>query len=473
VLEHSQCGLKRIAPQRVGTSENICRIFGDFSIYSKRKVKKKDTVFIRKNISNSNVKSKIQNLISDGDSRNQTTEAIGIFYTKLGYNSKMLTYTDLIGVFFNMDPKDRDSRHSLPMFPFLNYIYNNQIHLPNYYLLYPFESIFQKNKKYYKNASLAQYFTDHYKVKNKGLIDTLLEILTRGNEQINLHKYNNLEKSSAKYLDNNRFDLETINPLMLKILDHYNVKPFDVLYSPNIVSSKTFVNVGTENQIHIPTYFFEILDLYGFKLNDVLNNMDTIIYTMNELYSFYQFGVKLKITTITQYSLNEYGIFDKIFDALCLARNNTGTFAINNNFIKRVHRFIPKNVKISFNYSKRIAERSKMFSERHGLVNKKPYDRLFDNTNHTLMCFMSFIDDNDPTKCGVLFCKNEYQASFRVKGDDIPNHKYNTLINALNINTNGILDTLEIKQVYSKQYFEDICQEKMAIIPTEWVDYIK
>ena len=128
-------------------SLTINKFTGDFSIYNRKRAKKKDIVFIRKNISNSNVKGRIQSLVSDGDSRNETNEAIGIFYSKLGYSSKMLNYTDLISVFFKVDPKDKDNKHSLPMFPFLNYIFENQIHIPNYYLLYPFESIFQKNKK--------------------------------------------------------------------------------------------------------------------------------------------------------------------------------------------------------------------------------------------------------------------------------------------------------------------------------------
>ena len=453
-------------------SLTINKVTGDFSIYNKKRAKKKDIVFIRKNISNSNVKSRIQNLISDGDSKNETNEAIGIFYSKLGYSSKMLTYTDLINVFFNIDPKDKDNKHSLPMFPFLNYIFENQIHIPNYYLLYPFESIFQKNKKNYKNGNLTQYFTDHYKVKNKGLVDTLLEILVRNNQQITYNKYNVVEPNMTKYLDNNRFDLETINPLMLKVLDHYNVKPFDVLYSPNIVSSKIFTNVGAENQVHIPPYFFEMLNLYEFKLNDVLNNMDKILFTMNELYGFYQFGIKLKIITITQFNLNGGYVFDKLFDALCLARNTTGTFLVNSEFIRRVNRFIPKDVKISFPYAKRIPVRSKLFSERHGLTSKQIYDRLFNNANDCLNLFMGFIDDKTPEKCGVYFNKNYYQSSFR-SNTDSTNHKYNKLINALNNNTNGILNTLEIKQVYSRQYFEDLCQEKMEINATEWVDYIK
>ena len=454
-------------------SLTINKFTGDFSIYNKKRAKKKDIVFIRKNISNSNVKGRIQSLVSDGDSRNETNEAIGIFYSKLGYSSKMLNYTDLISVFFKVDPKDKDNKHSLPMFPFLNYIFENQIHIPNYYLLYPFESVFQKNKKNYKHGNLGQYFTDHYKVKNKGLVDTLLEVLVRNNQQITYNKYNVAEpKINEKFLDNNRFDFETINPLTLKIFDHYNVKPFDVLYSPNIISSKIFTNVGAENQVHIPPYFFDMLNLYEFKLNDVLNNMDKILFIMNELYSFYQFGVKLKITTITQFNLNGDNIFDKLFDALCLARNTTGTFLVNNEFIKRVNRFIPKDVKISFPYAKRIPVRSKLFSERCGLTSKQKYDRLFDNTNHCLNLFMGIIDDKNPEKCGVYFNKNYYQASFR-SNTDSTNHKYNTLINALNNNTNGILNTLEIKQVYSKQYFEDLCQEKMGIIPTEWVDYIK
>jgi hypothetical protein len=454
-------------------SLTINKFTGDFSIYNRKRAKKKDIVFIRKNISNSNVKGRIQSLVSDGDSRNETNEAIGIFYSKLGYSSKMLNYTDLISVFFKVDPKDKDNKHSLPMFPFLNYIFENQIHIPNYYLLYPFESVFQKNKKNYKHGNLGQYFTDHYRVKNKGLVDTLLEVLVRNNQQIDYNKYNVVEpKINEKFLDNNRFDFETINPLTLKIFDYYNVKPFDVLYSPNIISSKIFTNVGAENQVHIPSYFFDMLNLYEFKLNDVLNNMDKILFIMNELYSFYQFGVKLKITTITQFNLNGDNIFDKLFDALCLARNTTGTFLVNNEFIKRVNRFIPKDVKISFPYAKRIPVRSKLFSERHGLTSKQKYDRLFDNTNHCLNLFMSIIDDKNPEKCGVYFNKNYYQASFR-SNTDSTNHKYNTLINALNNNTNGILNTLEIKQVYSKQYFEDLCQEKMGINATEWVDYIK
>lgn len=459
--------------RRESYSLTINKSTGDFSMYNKKKHKKRDIIFIRKNISNGNVKNRIQSLLSDGDSKNETNDAIGMFYQLLGYSANMLSYTSIIGYFFLEDPKDNDHKHSLIIFPFLNYIFKNKINIYSYYLLYPFESLFQKNKKNYIGSNIEDYIIDHYKINNSNLVSSLLPILMRNNQNVVINKYNeNVDKiKKSGFTVDRRYEFDTINPLILKILDYYDITinelPADNL---NIV----FTNVGSENQVHIPTYFFEILKLYNFKLDDVLVNKDNMLYTMNELYTFYQFGVKLKISSLSEIKENKDNIFDKIFDALCIARNVTGTFSINDKFIKRVNRFIPKKVKISLNYSKKIPVRSKMFSERHGLIDKPNYDRLFDNTNQSTLIPMRFIDDSIPIKYVLMFNKNYHQSfSHNNTNLNVPVDKYGKLINALNFNKNGILDTLEIKQLYSKKYFEDVCKEKLKINPSLWVDYIR
>ena len=457
--------------RRESYSLTINKTSGDFSMYNKKKHKKRDIIFIRKNISNGNVKNRIQSLLSDGDSKNETNNAIGVFYQLLGYGTHMLSYTSIIGLFFNEDPKDKEHKHSLIIFPFLNYIFKNKINIYSYYLLYPFESIFQKNKKHYKGGNIENYITDHYKINNKDLISSLLPILVNNNQNIVINKFN--IGSSAGFVADRRYEFDTINPLILKILDYYNITINEL---PSVNLKDVFTNVGQENQVYIPTYFFEILKLYNFKLDDVLANKDNMFYTMNELYTFYQFGVKLKISSLTEIKENKDNIFDKIFDALCIARNVTGTFSINDKFIKRVNRFIPKKVKISLNYGKKITTRSRSFSERHGISSEceSGYNRLFSNSNETMIIPMTFIDNNDPIKYTLMFNKNYHQSFCRRNNNlNITNDKYGKLVNALNFNKNGILDTLEIKQIYSKQYFENACKEEFKINPSLWVDYIR
>jgi hypothetical protein len=457
--------------RRESYSLTINKTTGDFSMYNKKRNRKKDVVFIRKNVSNQNVKNRIASLLSDGDSKKETNDAISMFYQLLGYSANMLTYTSIIGVFFSEDPKDKEHKHSLIIFPFLNYIFKNQINIHSYYLLYPFESLFQKNKKNYRGGNIEHYITDHYKINNKDLINSLLPILVRNNQFVLINKYNVDKVKQSGFITDCRYEFDTINPLILKLLDYYNIT-INELPSANL--KDVFTNVGSENQIHIPTYFFEVLKLYNFKLDDVLANKDHMIYTINELYTFYQFGVKLKISSLNEIKENKDNIFDKIFDALCIARNVTGTFSVNDKFVKRVNRYIPKKVKISFNYNKRIQERSKLFSERHGLTEKQNYDRLFDNTNQSTLIPMQFIDDSDPIKYAIMFNKNYHQSFSRNNSNlNVTGDKYGKLINALNFNKNGILDTLEIKQLYSKQYFENICKEKLQINPSLWVDYIR
>ena len=456
---------------RESYSLTINKTTGDFSMYNKKRNRKKDVVFIRKNVSNQNVKNRIASLLSDGDSKKETNDAISMFYQLLGYSANMLTYTSIIGVFFSEDPKDKEHKHSLIIFPFLNYIFKNQINIHSYYLLYPFESLFQKNKKNYRGGNIEHYITDHYKINNKDLINSLLPILVRNNQFVLINKYNVDKVKQSGFITDRRYEFDTINPLILKLLDYYNIT-INELPSANL--KDVFTNVGSENQIHIPTYFFEVLKLYNFKLGDVLANKDHMIYTINELYTSYQFGVKLKISSLNEIKENKDNIFDKIFDALCIARNVTGTFSVNDKFVKRVNRYIPKKVKISFNYNKRIQERSKLFSERHGLTEKQNYDRLFDNTNQSTLIPMQFIDDSDPIKYAIMFNKNYHQSFSRNNSNlNVTGDKYGKLINALNFNKNGILDTLEIKQLYSKQYFENICKEKLQINPSLWVDYIR
>ena len=457
--------------RRESYSLTINKTSGDFSMYNKKKHKKRDIIFIRKNISNGNVKNRIQSLLSDGDSKNETNNAIGVFYQLLGYGTHMLSYTSIIGLFFNEDPKDKEHKHSLIIFPFLNYIFKNKINIYSYYLLYPFESIFQKNKKHYKGGNIENYITDHYKINNKDLISSLLPILVNNNQNIVINKFN--IGSSAGFVADRRYEFDTINPLILKILDYYNITINEL---PSVNLKDVFTNVGQENQVYIPTYFFEILKLYNFKLDDVLANKDNMFYTMNELYTFYQFGDKLKISSLTEIKENKDNIFDKIFDALCIARNVTGTFSINDKFIKRVNRFIPKKVKISLNYGKKITTRSRSFSERHGISSEceSGYNRLFSNSNETMIIPMTFIDNNDPIKYTLMFNKNYHQSFCRRNNNlNITNDKYGKLVNALNFNKNGILDTLEIKQIYSKQYFENACKEEFKINPSLWVDYIR
>ena len=457
--------------RRESYSLTINKNTGDFSMYNKKRSRKKDVVFIRKNVSNQNVKNRIASLLSDGDSKNETNYAIGMFYQLLGYGANMLSYTSIIGLFFNEDPKDKEHKHSLIIFPFLNYIFKNQINIYSYYLLYPFESLFQKNKKNYRGGNIEHYITDHYKINNKDLINSLLPILVRNNQFVLINKYNIDKVKQSGFITDRRYEFDTINPLILKLLDYYNIT-INELPSANL--KDVFINVGSENQTHIPTYFFEILKLYNFKLDDVLANKDHMIYTINELYTFYQFGVKLKISSLNEIKENKDNIFDKIFDALCIARNATGTFSVNDKFVKRVNRYIPKKVKISFNYNKRIQERPKMFSERHGLIEKPNYNRLFDNANQSTLIPMQFIDDSDPIKYAIMFNKNYHQSFGRNNSKlNVTGDKYGKLINALNFNKNGILDTLEIKQLYSKQYFENICKEKLEINPSQWVDYIR
>jgi len=457
--------------RRESYSLTINKTTGDFSMYNKKRNRKKDVVFIRKNVSNQNVKNRIASLLSDGDSKKETNDAISMFYQLLGYSANMLTYTSIIGVFFSEDPKDKEHKHSLIIFPFLNYIFKNQINIHSYYLLYPFESLFQKNKKNYRGGNIEHYITDHYKINNKDLINSLLPILVRNNQFVLINKYNVDKVKQSGFITDRRYEFDTINPLILKLLDYYNIT-INELPSANL--KDVFTNVGSENQIHIPTYFFEVLKLYNFKLDDVLANKDHMIYTINELYTSYQFGVKLKISSLNEIKENKDNIFDKIFDALCIARNVTGTFSVNDKFVKRVNRYIPKKVKISFNYNKRIQERSKLFSERHGLTEKQNYDRLFDNTNQSTLIPMQFIDDSDPIKYAIMFNKNYHQSFSRNNSNlNVTGDKYGKLINALNFNKNGILDTLEIKQLYSKQYFENICKEKLQINPSLWVDYIR
>ena len=231
-----------------------------------------------------------------------------MFYQLLGYGTHMLSYTSIIGLFFNEDPKDKEHKHSLIIFPFLNYIFKNKINIYSYYLLYPFESIFQKNKKHYKGGNIENYITDHYKINNKDLISSLLPILVNNNQNIVINKFN--IGSSAGFVADRRYEFDTINPLILKILDYYNITINEL---PNV-----FTNVGQENQVYIPTYFFEILKLYNFKLDDVLANKDNMFYTMNELYTFYQFGVKLKISSLTEIKENKDNIFDKLLQYFCL-----------------------------------------------------------------------------------------------------------------------------------------------------------
>ena len=193
----------------------------------------------------------------------------------LGYGTHMLSYTSIIGLFFNEDPKDKEHKHSLIIFPFLNYIFKNKINIYSYYLLYPFESIFQKNKKHYKGGNIENYITDHYKINNKDLISSLLPILVNNNQNIVINKFN--IGSSAGFVADRRYEFDTINPLILKILDYYNITINEL---PSVNLKDVFTNVGQENQVYIPTYFFEILKLrYFYVFSDIFQKLNNLLIT--------------------------------------------------------------------------------------------------------------------------------------------------------------------------------------------------
>lgn len=447
-------------------SLTINKTNGDFCVYHRnRRNAKKTSTNVRKNILNHEIKYKLSSLLQDGHSLSETKRAVGVFYQLLGYDPNLQSYNDIIKLFFNTDPRDKDGKHSLMVFPFLNYLYRNKINIQNYYLLYPFEVAFKKNKSKYIGSNILDYFVKEFNIKNVKLVNRVLTKLNEFNRNITYKEFHSEIEESNYFTKLTGNDMYTININMLRILDYYNVDPDSIDYF-----EKLFVPIINYNDTtQLPPYFFKLMDLYEFKLIDVIQHNSVFISHFYQLHNFYQFGVKLKISSLSEFDQNEI-INNKIYDALCMSRNETGTFSVSDKFIKRLRRYVPKNVKISLSYGSKIVKKHQSDIFLTLLPTKIAYDYQYELTN-ILRSRLELIDSDNNMIDIIHFSPNQHQSAGRTNYGEYTS--YQNLINALSYNKNNILDTIEVKQLYSRNYFEELCIKKMNLDPKIWVDYIE
>jgi len=429
-------------------SLTINKLNGDYSVYKRTSKRRKQTIFVRKNITNANIRSLIDNIVADLDNE-ILIEGLGKFYTLLGYEPTILNHRNLIFHFFDEMPNTSANKTSLTSFPFLNYATKNKINIPSYYTLFIFEDVFKLNKNKYNDSNMSRYIADMFNIQNIEVVNDCLSGLIETNKRIDSFGDPN------KNTQDPRYTFKGIDPLMLRIRDYY--------YSKKIPMKNTVGITLTDLHTETPKYFFDIVKLYDIDFDDLMLNSESCQTLINTLYAFKQFGVKLKINSLS-YLSRENNLFGKILYGLCHSRNKTGTFKINPEFIKRVKRYVPKNHTISFAYRKQIW----LNNFQNNCITYNHIDSQFFNVG------LSFIKNGEREPSGaIVFSKQRHSSSIRLKNPTPENEKiYSRLNQALNYNKNGILDTLEIKQLFSKEFFEDYCVKNLKIKASMYIDYI-
>lgn len=450
------------------SSLTINKLTGDFSIYTKEKKGRKTAIFVRKNISNTVIRDKIndiQYMHYDSDIQDAMNESIKIFYGLLGYHDLGIKYTDTIRHFFNTDPKDQYNRNGLQIFPFLNYLRVNNINIISYHTLYYFEWIFTKNKAKYKGASIIDYMVDYYRIKDTFLLQTILFKLIEKNEII----LNTVDTDQKTYWSGKQQS-------KLCFIDYTKLRLFDELTKN---STGTFTgNWGFYLNDILPTGYrtsydeiysypeiAELVKLYNLSFTDVFgtdkNHFD---YFMDQIRLFKFFGVKLKVNDIRQYqSLST--TYDKILQNLFDSANKTGTYQVSQKTLTRIKQYF-RGCKLDF-ITIRKFKREQSYSFLSDVI--KDHERLY--TKNALQftfnvmkkdCERFYVTVNPITK---TCWRNNIDL---VDDGKHPAYNFSTKFQS---NTNGLASSFKVKILFSKMYFEKLCQMNNINVPM-YIDYL-
>lgn len=404
---------------------------GEFTIFVKNGIHN----FIRQNMLCGDTKHHINNLLNNiiyvqKDIKKQFTLAYEVFYQKLGYNN-ITTINDLIKSIYNIDYTEEGL--SLMYLLTINYLKKSKIELPDFYLLPQFFKLFRKNKKKYYGKTMSEFITDHYQLKNKIIVDELLIRLNELNSKI-------INKKKNLFIND---DYLYINPIILKILDlHYDPSKF-------IVRDEYFTNFIHNNfQLQLP-YVIKILKIYKdtLTLNDILKfyirddsrDAFTLAGVTKENKFYFKTEFEYFLTALDNlYSANiiikdptNIDIVRKIYSALSLTIENSGTFKLDKKLVSRLKRFLkpPRRVilateekVVDFKYKIGLQTKSKTLYFKYDKHQNNTYSFEYDDTNKEL---------------------RSLALKIRL---------------AFELNQNAIQETVKVNYLYSKDFFEQSCK---------------
>lgn len=404
---------------------------GEFTIFVKNGIHN----FIRQNMLCGDTKHHINNLLNNiiyvqKDIKKQFTLAYEVFYQKLGYNN-ITTINDLIKSIYNIDYTEEGL--SLMYLLTINYLKKSKIELPDFYLLPQFFKLFRKNKKKYYGKTMSEFITDHYQLKNKIIVDELLIRLNELNSKI-------INKKKNLFIND---DYLYINPIILKILDlHYDPSKF-------IVRDEYFTNFIHNNfQLQLP-YVIKILKIYKdtLTLNDILKfyirddsrDAFTLAGVTKENKFYFKTEFEYFLAALDNlYSANiiikdptNIDIVRKIYSALSLTIENSGTFKLDKKLVSRLKRFLkpPRRVilateekVVDFKYKIGLQTKSKTLYFKYDKHQNNTYSFEYDDTNKEL---------------------RSLALKIRL---------------AFELNQNAIQETVKVNYLYSKDFFEQSCK---------------
>jgi hypothetical protein len=394
---------------------------GDFTVYSRVKRGRKYDIVIRKSILNYTVESIINDMLSYLDIGNEMGVSLSCFYALLGYYD-INTEMELINNIFNVD-YGVNKKPSLKSFLMINYMKKSQIKIPNYFLLVPFFKLFIKNKKQYHGKTIEDFFINEYNIKNHKIIDVILYKLIDLNYNAYISKDINVNQKN--YL---------INPLILKVLENNNQLPE--------ITEDFFIKNNPEYNYIVKTltqkYIFNIIELYEFDYEFIMNKLQfkteqfTFLSIITQLNSLYCAGIKVKNID-----------YLKIVSELVLkAIEHSGTAILSKKSYNRLKRFLKPGESLSLITNKKYSN----FSFGLKIINK-----------NNILC--------------IKF--NEYYVPSYHYLNDIHTINKHSIIKVLEQDTNKLRDSIDVKYIYSKPFFESMMTPLFFGDIRSHIDYIE
>ena len=441
---------------------------GDFSVYTRKKIGRNSQVFVRKNVSTNAVKSRLHVLEKSTSCPEKMVEAIKIFVEKLGYyDLDLSTYTGTIKYFYNTDPVDQYSRTGLHIFPFINYLKVNGINIISYHALYYFEWIFNKNKVKYRGCDIIDYMSDYYDINDRVLLQMILFKLVAKNEVI----INTIDMDTKAYWFTNQTSrLCYISYTKLKLfydLGKIESPHFYFNYGQYIDSLLPIGNKTNNNEIQLYPEIIKYYKYYGVTLSDyfkITNIEGYEIHTsrsLRYLKLFDFFGIKLKLNSL--YDLHaKIHVYDKIIKMLFESVNKSGTYLVDTKSIQRIKLYFKGNYEFNFLTNVKFKEKEGFFEFNHIGTSEYTVDsayivmRIKGPSGHT------FVKLNPITHSAYNYNPDSLIEE-RVVASNFSN-KFST-------NTNGLASAVRFKFIYSRDYFEKLCEQNGVFNIKSLVDY--
>ena len=452
---------KIVRSEIIGITVN--KITGDYYTFTlDRKSRYQTFNRIRKNILTTSGKIIINTICSGlvGD------KAQEIFYTLLGYDPVTISYPAFIEKYFKplsvkLDPIQRNS---LPTLLNYNFLAKHGIEIPLYHefpilieLLYK-----DKNKFYHNNSTLLDVLCYKYKINR--LIGSVA-----------LMQYNYMADQHQTYEIGRYYSARNTNPNEYYgfCIKHMRFVPlmFDLIkrYQPDadvtFLNSLLLVTATDATFVKFSDWEYKIFDEYKFELSDFSHHFQMDIVNSDWRFKFIRhfkpFGVKLKFDKFGDITKNINDIY-RIFDALCEARSHTGTVIMNQEFYNKIKNDLPLGARLKTRTELPI----------------KQIERHYSHTQKQGEYLRQYNDNRVGAKFDIQYCIEKISVLINFDAFESKNHteinsrELSEWIIKLKNNTDGYRDSVELRQIYDRNWFENYCLETFGINARDYIVYL-